>query len=86
MDPSQGPHANGRMIPNFCILLCSEDFRQFASHLRLFFAAAAVAMLLTRALELATVRQTTNPNDGEALFGLDPGMEPDAESILQKED
>src|ERR1700756_133125 len=41
---------------------------------------------LTRARELATVRQKTNPNDGEALFALTlaAGMESDAESILQK--
>jgi hypothetical protein len=41
---------------------------------------------LTRARELAKVRQKTNPNDGEALFALTlaAGMESDAESILQK--
>ena len=41
---------------------------------------------LTRARELAKARQTTNPNDGEALFALTlaAGMESDAESILQK--
>src|SRR6201993_3896108 len=41
---------------------------------------------LTRARELATVRQKTNPKDGEALFALTlaSGMESDAESILQK--
>ena len=41
---------------------------------------------LTRARELAEVRQKINPNDGEALFVLTlaAGMESDAESILQK--
>ncbi len=41
---------------------------------------------LTRARELAKVRQKANPNDGEALFALTlaAGMESDAESILQK--
>ena len=41
---------------------------------------------LTRARELARMRQKTNPNDGEALFALTlaAGMESDAESILQK--
>jgi hypothetical protein len=41
---------------------------------------------LTRARELAKVRQKTNPNDGEALFALTlaAGMESDADSILQK--
>ena len=41
---------------------------------------------LTRARELAKMRQKTNPNDGEALFALTlaAGMESDAESILQK--
>jgi len=41
---------------------------------------------LTRARELAKVRQKINPNDGEALFALTlaAGMESDAESILQK--
>src|SRR5215469_124313 len=41
---------------------------------------------LTRARELAKVRQKSNPNDGEALFALTlaAGMESDAESILQK--
>ena len=41
---------------------------------------------LTRARELAKVRQRINPNDGEALFALTlaAGMEADAESILQK--
>jgi hypothetical protein len=41
---------------------------------------------LTRARELAKVRQKTNPNDGEALLALTlaAGMESDAESILQK--
>ena len=41
---------------------------------------------LTRARELAKVRQKTNPNDEEALFALTlaAGMESDAESILQK--
>jgi hypothetical protein len=41
---------------------------------------------LTRARELAKVRQKTNPNDAEALFVLTlaAGMESDAESILQK--
>jgi len=41
---------------------------------------------LTRARELATVRQKTNPNDGQALFALTlaAGTESDAESILQK--
>ena len=41
---------------------------------------------LTRARELAKVRQKTNPNDGEALFSLTlaAGMESDADSILQK--
>jgi hypothetical protein len=41
---------------------------------------------LTRAHELAKVRQKTDPNDGEALFALtlSAGMESDAESILQK--
>jgi hypothetical protein len=41
---------------------------------------------LTRARELAKVRQKRNPNDGEALFALTlaTGMESDAESILQK--
>src|SRR5215831_5257618 len=40
---------------------------------------------LTRARELAKVRQKTNPNDGEALFALAlaAGMESDADSILQ---
>jgi hypothetical protein len=40
---------------------------------------------LTRARELAKVRQKTNPNDGEALFALtlSAGMESDADSILQ---
>jgi hypothetical protein len=44
------------------------------------------AEALTRARELAKVRQKTNPNDGEALFALTlaAGMEADAESILQK--
>jgi hypothetical protein len=39
---------------------------------------------LTRARELAKVRQKTNPNDGEALFALTlaAGMESDADSIL----
>jgi len=41
---------------------------------------------LTRARELAKVRQKVNPNDGEALLALTlaAGMESDAESILQK--
>jgi hypothetical protein len=41
---------------------------------------------LTRARELAKVRQKANPNDREALFALTlaAGMESDAESILQK--
>jgi hypothetical protein len=41
---------------------------------------------LTRAREVAKMRQKTNPNDGEALFALTlaAGMESDAESILQK--
>jgi hypothetical protein len=41
---------------------------------------------LTRAREPATMRQKTNPDDGEALFALTlaAGMESDAESILQK--
>jgi len=41
---------------------------------------------LTRARELAKMRQNTNPNDGEALFALAlaAGMESDADSILQK--
>ena len=41
---------------------------------------------LTRARELAKVRQKINPNDGEALFALTlaAGMESDADSILQK--
>src|SRR3974377_1494139 len=41
---------------------------------------------LTRARELAKVRQKTDPNDGEALFALTlaAGMESDAEPILQK--
>jgi len=41
---------------------------------------------LTRARELAKVRQKINPNDAEALFALTlaAGMESDAESILQK--
>jgi hypothetical protein len=41
---------------------------------------------LTRARELAKMRQKTNPNDGEALFALTlaAGMESDGESILQK--
>src|SRR5271166_1389447 len=41
---------------------------------------------LTRARELAKMRQKTNPNDGEALLALTlaAGMESDAESILQK--
>jgi hypothetical protein len=41
---------------------------------------------LTRARELAKVRQKTNPNDEEALFALTlaAGMEADAESIPQK--
>jgi hypothetical protein len=41
---------------------------------------------LTRARELAKVRQKTNPDDGEALFALTlaAGMESDAESILEK--
>jgi hypothetical protein len=40
---------------------------------------------LTRARELAKVRQKTNPNDGEALFALAlaAGMESDADSILE---
>src|SRR5215468_47913 len=40
---------------------------------------------LTRARELAKVRQKSNPNDGEALFALTlaAGMESDAESILE---
>jgi hypothetical protein len=39
---------------------------------------------LTRARQLAKVRQKTNPNDGEALFALTlaAGMQSDAESIL----
>ena len=41
---------------------------------------------LTRARELASARQKTNPNDGEALFALTlaAGMESDADSILLK--
>jgi tetratricopeptide (TPR) repeat protein len=41
---------------------------------------------LTRARELAKVRQKTNPNDEEALFALTlaAGMEADAESTRQK--
>ena len=41
---------------------------------------------LTRARELAKVRQKTNPNDGEALFALTlaAGMESDADSILRR--
>jgi hypothetical protein len=41
---------------------------------------------LTRARELAKVRQKTDPNDAEALFALTlaAGMESDVESILQK--
>jgi hypothetical protein len=41
---------------------------------------------LTRARELAKMRQKTDPNDAEALFALTlaAGMESDAESILQK--
>jgi hypothetical protein len=41
---------------------------------------------LTRARQLAKVRQKKNPNDGEALFALTlaAGMQSDAESILQK--
>jgi hypothetical protein len=41
---------------------------------------------LSRARELAKVRQEINPNDGEALFALTlaAGMESDADSILQK--
>src|SRR5215469_8293500 len=41
---------------------------------------------LTRARELAKVRQKENPNDGEALFALTmaAGMESDADSILHR--
>jgi hypothetical protein len=44
------------------------------------------AEALTRARELAKVRQKTNPNDGGALFALTlaAGMESDADSILQR--
>ena len=41
---------------------------------------------LTRAREVAKLRQKTNPNDGEALFALTlaAGMESDADSILRR--